>query len=139
MSLLDNLHTTGLYAATISCTADNGFEIGRSYTVYIRASVDLDEGGISFNFVVEPAMYGEMVAAFAALSDLSMADIAAWAIEGGITLQTFMRVGLSWFAGKTQGANTNDVKFKSQDGLTDRVRMTVDQNGNRSAVVVDGS
>ena len=42
--------TTGLYRALIACTAANGFENGKTYTVYIEATVVGDKGGISFDF-----------------------------------------------------------------------------------------
>lgn len=53
MAKLDDANTTGFYVAQIACTSGNGFEIGKSYTVYIEAVVGLDRGGISYAFNVE--------------------------------------------------------------------------------------
>lgn len=50
MALLDGAATTGFYSELIACTPANGFEDGRSYNIYITASVGGDEGGISFGF-----------------------------------------------------------------------------------------
>jgi len=50
MAKLDDVNTTGFYTEMIACTAANGFEHGKTYTVYIEATVDLDTGGISFSF-----------------------------------------------------------------------------------------
>ena len=50
MSVLDDASTTGFYSETIACTAANGFENGKTYTVYIQATVDGDMGAISFCF-----------------------------------------------------------------------------------------
>ena len=46
----DDANTTGFYAKTISCTSGNGFENGKTYTIYIEATVDSDTGGISYGF-----------------------------------------------------------------------------------------
>jgi hypothetical protein len=50
MTLLDAVNTTGFYSELIACTAANGFENGRSYNIYIEATVGGDMGGISFGF-----------------------------------------------------------------------------------------
>lgn len=52
MSKLDDANTTGFYTETIACTAANGFERGKTYTVYIEATVDGDTGGIAFSFKI---------------------------------------------------------------------------------------
>jgi len=50
MAKLDDANTTGFYTELIACTAANGFESGKTYTIYIAATVDSDEGGITFAF-----------------------------------------------------------------------------------------
>lgn len=50
MAKLDDDDTTGFYTESIACTAGNGFEAGKSYTIYISATVDSDTGGICFGF-----------------------------------------------------------------------------------------
>lgn len=50
MAKLDDGNTTGFYTETVACTAANGFEDGRSYTIYIQATVDGDTGGICYGF-----------------------------------------------------------------------------------------
>jgi hypothetical protein len=50
MAKLDDANTTGFYSESIACTSGNGFENGKSYTIYIVATVDSDQGGISFGF-----------------------------------------------------------------------------------------
>jgi hypothetical protein len=52
MALLDGANTTGFYTELIACTTANGFEVGRSYTIYIEATVDSDQGGITYAFEV---------------------------------------------------------------------------------------
>jgi len=53
MSKLDDDNTTGFYTESIACTAANGFEDGKTYTIYIEATVDSDTGGISYGFKAE--------------------------------------------------------------------------------------
>ena len=50
MAKLDDANTTGFYTELIACTAANGFESGKSYTIYIEATVDSDTGGLAFAF-----------------------------------------------------------------------------------------
>ena len=53
MAKLDDAYTTGFYTELIACTAANGFENDKSYTVYIEATVDGDTGGICYGFLVQ--------------------------------------------------------------------------------------
>ncbi|MCP4493211.1 MAG: hypothetical protein GY820_38805 [Gammaproteobacteria bacterium] len=50
MTVLDTGNTTGFYTELIACTVANGFENGKTYTIYISATVDSDTGGICFGF-----------------------------------------------------------------------------------------
>jgi hypothetical protein len=53
MALLDAVNTTGFYTEQIACTAANGFEVDKSYTIYIEATVDGDTGGISYGLLIK--------------------------------------------------------------------------------------
>ena len=75
----------------------------------------------------------------AALNDITVAEMLAGIIEGALDLQEVLRIILSFVAGTTTGGNTTNPIFKSQDGGTDRIDMTVDSDGDRSSVTVDGS
>lgn len=50
MSKLDDGNTTGFYTELIAATAANGFEDGKTYTIYIEATVDGDTGGMAYAF-----------------------------------------------------------------------------------------
>lgn len=52
MAKHDDANTTGLYTELIACTTANGFEEGKTYTIYIEATVDGNTGGISYAFRV---------------------------------------------------------------------------------------
>jgi len=58
MAILDTGNTTGFYTELIACTAANGFEDGKSYTIYIEATVDGDTGGISYAFTAYSQLGG---------------------------------------------------------------------------------
>lgn len=50
MARLDSANTTGFYTEIITCSGANGFEVAKTYTVYIEATVDSDKGGICYAF-----------------------------------------------------------------------------------------
>jgi len=50
MAILDTASTTGFYTEIIACTVANGFQDGKSYTIYISAAVGGDTGGICYGF-----------------------------------------------------------------------------------------
>jgi len=54
MAKLDDANTLGFYTELIACTVGNGFEVGKSYTIYIEATVDGIVGGIAYAFTVWP-------------------------------------------------------------------------------------
>lgn len=58
-------------------------------------------------------------------------------IESALTSRQIQTLLLSFIAGETTGGGTTSVVFKNQSGDKSRITMTVDTNGNRSAVVTD--
>jgi hypothetical protein len=58
-------------------------------------------------------------------------------IEGAVTLRQVMRVLLAYLAGRATGGGTAAPKFRDQANTKDRISMTVDGVGNRSAVTLD--
>lgn len=50
MAKLDDANTTGFYSESLACTSGNGFENGKSYSVYISAAVSSVTGAISYGF-----------------------------------------------------------------------------------------
>ena len=59
MAKLDDANTTGFYTEQVACTAANGFEDDKSYTIYIEATVDSDTGGICYGFRVKNNVWAE--------------------------------------------------------------------------------
>ena len=57
----------------------------------------------------------------------------------GYTLEEAMKICLAALAGKVSGAGTTSITIRSADDTADRIVATVDTNGNRSAVTLDGA
>lgn len=79
MVKLDDVNTTGFYSGMVACTTANGFEDGKSYTIYIEATVNADTGGISFGFRAMTAVWSESTRTLTQ----SAASIAS-AVEGSV-------------------------------------------------------
>lgn len=74
-----------------------------------------------------------------ALNNISVADILAGIVEGAIDVQGALRLLLSFIAGKTSGGGTTTITFRDTGDSKDRIVMTVDTDGDRSAVTLDDS
>jgi hypothetical protein len=59
-------------------------------------------------------------------------------IEGTVTLRQALRIVLAFIAGKASGGGTTTVTFKDIGDTKSRIVMTVDTEGNRTGVVIDG-
>src|SRR3990167_9415635 len=53
MALLDSVNTAGFYSEQITLSAANGFEKGKSYAIYIAATVNSVAGASHHNFQIE--------------------------------------------------------------------------------------
>jgi hypothetical protein len=116
MAKLDDANTTGFYTELVACTTANGFEDGKSYTIYIEATVDTFLGGIAFSFKAKAKLLE---------STLSYDD--AW------------RIILAAVAGKSTGGGTANVAYRDVADGKDRIAATVDVDGNRTVIVLDGT
>lgn len=58
-------------------------------------------------------------------------------IETGVSVKGTLRALLATLAGKTDGGGTNNIYFRNPQDSIDRVAMTVDESGNRSAVTLN--
>lgn len=124
MAKLEDANTTGFYSEQITLSAANGFEVGKSYTVYISATVAGVVGTMSHTFQVEAALP-------------SVADILAGVIEGSITLKGALRLVLAVLAGETTGGGTTTVTFRDVADAKARVTATVTAVGDRTAITRD--
>lgn len=123
--------TVGWYRCQINAT-DTG-TLGR-LTVTVRES-----GALVFfkDFSVVTQDYWDMKY-LNGLSDISDDNLAT-TIEGSETWLEVMRYLLAFVAGKANGGGSSPVNFRDQADSKNRIAMTVDANGNRSAISLDGS
>jgi hypothetical protein len=72
----------------------------------------------------------------AALENISVADVLGGVVEGTVTLKHALQAIMSFVAGKADGGGTATITFRDQADTKDRITMTVDSSGNRTAVVL---
>lgn len=77
------------------------------------------------------------LAAIAAISVPTVADILAGVIEGSITFKGAMRLMLAVLAGKSSGGGTSTITFRDVADAKARVTATVTVDGNRTAITRD--
>lgn len=72
MAKLDDANTVGFYSEQITLSAANGFEVGKSYTIYISAAVSGVTGTLShaFQVVLAPATAAALSTAQTSIDDL---------------------------------------------------------------------
>ena len=128
MALLDDAHTVGLYSETITCSVANGYENGKSYTIYIKATVGGDTGGITYGFKARTVP-----------NNISVANIIAGIADGSYDLQEMLRVIFAVCAGKSSGGGTATLVFRDSADSKDRVTATVTAVGDRTATTLDAS
>ena len=83
--------------------------------------------------------FGEFVQSLPSAADVSTQLMDSTDIETGITVKEALRIVLAALSGKISGAGTNTITIRDVNDTTDRIVATVDGNGNRTAVTVDGS
>jgi hypothetical protein len=85
---------------------------------------------------------GPVDARIAGLNDLGLSDITSgmfgYELETGLTFAQAQRVQKAMLTGVASGGGTNTLVFRDTANTKNRVSMTVDSAGNRSAVTLDG-
>jgi len=127
MAKLDDAHTTGFYTEQTQCSAANGFENWKSYTIYIEATVDGDMGGIAYTFVIRnPWAYGTRTLT------QSAAEVAATVAGSSITVMrgnswSISLTGLGSLVGRTKLWFT--VKGNKSDADTAAIIQITEEEG----------
>jgi hypothetical protein len=83
--------------------------------------------------------FGEFVQALPSAMAISTELLDSSDVETGVTVKEALRIVLAALSGKISGAGTNTITIRDINDTTDRITATVDTNGNRTAVTVDGS
>ena len=85
----------------------------------------------------------DIPALIAALNDLTSGQVGDAVldevVEGSLTLRQIMRLTLAALANKASGGGTTTIAFRDLADSKARITATVDANGNRTAVTLDGS
>lgn len=72
-------------------------------------------------------------------SNLTAAQVWTNVIEGSMTAEQMMRIFLSALGNKLSGADTTNILARDLADSKNRIDATVDANGNRTSVTLDGS
>lgn len=72
----------------------------------------------------------------AALDDITVAEVLAGTIEGAIDLQNVLQVVLAFCSGKCDGGGGATINFRDQADTKNRIQLTVDADGDRSATTL---
>lgn len=86
----------------------------------------------------QSAVEAAITAATSGLSTLTAAQVWQYVIET-LTAEQIMRVTLAVLTGKASGGGSTPIAFRDKADTKDRVSMTVDGSGNRSAVTIDAT
>jgi hypothetical protein len=78
---------------------------------------------------------GDAMALTAAAVDAVLDEI----VEGGLSLRQIMRLQIAALFGESSGGGTATIIFRDLADTKARITATVDANGNRTAVTIDGS
>jgi hypothetical protein len=117
----------------------------QSYAVGWLAGSTEDTSVLTAKAVAE-AVWSELLSAYddSGMAGKYLRELGAgadpWAseIEGTHTAQDVLRYLLAFIGGKATGGGTANPVFRSTGDVKDRISMTVDENGNRTQVVLDG-
>jgi hypothetical protein len=103
MTALDTV-TTGFYTEQVACTTANGFDVDKSYTIYIEALVDGITGGIAYGFTVTSTVFKKNVAL--AKFSFVMRDSTTHAAASGLAVTATRSIDGASFAAGTLSAVT---------------------------------
>src|ERR1044071_430124 len=79
MAPLDGANTTGFYSAQVTVSAANGFEVGKSYSIYISAAVGAVTGTThhQLQVIAAPVVLGDIPTAIENADALLKRDMSA--------------------------------------------------------------
>ncbi len=141
MALLDAANTVGFYSERIQLTAGNGLEKGKSYTIYVSATVNSVVGTMSHCLQIEAEVDASVVSDKTgyALSAAGVDAILDDVVEGTETVRGMLRIIVGFVSGLCSGGGTASIAYRDMADTKDRIVLTVDGDGDRSVSTVDGS
>lgn len=81
----------------------------------------------------------EILTDLAALNDITVSEIIAGIADGSYDLQEMMRLIFSVCCGKSSGGGTHTLTFRDSADGKNRITATVDVDGNRTTIELNGS
>ncbi len=82
--------------------------------------------------------FGQEVQSHATAAEVATA-VFGYTVEGALQFIHAIRIWLAALAGKSTGGGTTSVAFRDNADGKDRIAATVDTDGNRTEVTLDGS
>ncbi len=131
MAKLDDSNTLGFYSERIQCTAANGFEVGKCYSIRKIATVTGSVSGVPVTGVQLDSL--EIIDPIAA-SDIED-SVFDRAVEGSYTFEEICR-GVAAFAMGKSTSGAGHRKYRDLADTKDRIDGTV-SSGDRSAITLD--
>ena len=145
LALLDSANTAGFYSERIQLTAANGLEKGKTYTVYISATVNSVESTISHLFQIE-ALVDDIWDAILTGATHNIAnsagrrvrEIGAYAIHDG-TAQAGANVSITLAAGASaiDGTYNRNLLVITDNTGVGQTRTIVDYDGSTKIAIID--
>lgn len=121
-----------------SILEDTGTTIPAQITALNNISIDDVNTAVTNRLnLYDPPTKTEMDAGFAALNDVTAAEIWDAIVEGAYSYKDYMRLIGSVMFGKASGGNTTNIKFRDIADTKNRIDETVDAYGNRTSVTLD--
>lgn len=99
----------------------------------VGSAMTLASGAITAAVVATDAIDADALAANA------VDEILDEVVEGTLTMRQVLRLAIAFFSGKASGGGSTPVVFRDSTDAKNRISMTVDADGNRSAVTTDVS
>lgn len=105
----------------------------------VEAAITATESALDLKISDVLADTGTTIPAqISALNNMSVSDIIAGITDGTYDLQEMIRIIFSFAAGKSTGGGTNTISFRNSADDKNRISATVDETGNRTAILLDG-
>lgn len=130
----DALQALG-YTATVAGRIDVAVSTRLATAGY---AAPLDAAGVRTAVGLAAANLDTQLDALPTAAENAAALLAAGDVDG-YTLEQTLKLCLAALAGKLSGAATTTITIRAADDSKDRITATVDSDGNRSAVVLDGA
>lgn len=134
-SVCSETRLSELDAGTAGKMANQVDIIQTDTTTDIPATITTMQGNVT-NILEDTAT--TIPGAIAALNDITVAEIIAGIADGTYDLQEMLRIMFAALAGKSAGGGTSTITFRDAADSKNRISATVDANGNRTAITVNG-